>query len=313
MEFRKLIGFGKSSLVISIPKSWTQKHKLVKGDLVYLNEDEENLILSTREKKYEKNPHAIIINTEGKNISYLEAEILSAYLSNYDIIEIKGNDLKEKSSQLKSILQNLAGIELLDQTSTKIIAKDLMDLRELSIETLIRRIDITIRSMFQDLLTGDSKYIESISQRDRDVNRLVFLIKRVIKLAFKDHEISRHLARTNKDLLRDWNMVSLLESIGDEVKRISRFAGDTDMKNKNVKALFNINGILNKLYLDLMKAYHVNDKKFAYEIEVTHKKRIKDIDTIVKNIKTYENSLLAYHIKGLESHLKNMARYLLSD
>ncbi len=300
-------------MVVSIPKSWTQKHKLAKGDIVYLNEDENSLVLSTKEKKYEKTPRAIIINTDGKSVSYLEAEIVSAYLSNYDIIELKGSDLKEKSSQLKGVLQNLAGIELLDQTSTKITAKDLMDLRELSIETLIRRIDIIIRSMFQDLLLGDSKYMESILQRDRDVNRLVFLIKRVIKLAFKDHEISRLLARTNKDLLRDWNMVFLLESIGDEVKRISRFVGNADMTNKNVKSLFNINRTLNKAYLDLMRSYHTKDKKLAYDVEVTHTSRIKDIDAIAKNIKIYETSLLAYHTKGLESHLKNMARYLLAD
>jgi phosphate uptake regulator len=34
VEFRRLIGFGKSSFVVSLPKNWIEKNKLVKGDLV---------------------------------------------------------------------------------------------------------------------------------------------------------------------------------------------------------------------------------------------------------------------------------------
>ncbi len=313
MEFRKLIGFGKSSLVISIPKFWAQKHKVAKGDLVYLKEDADNLILSPKEKELEKNPRSIVIVADGKSLQLLETNIIAAYLSNYDIIEIKGEDLKEKAPYLKTVLQNLAGIELLDQTATKIVAKDLMDLRELSVETLIRRIDIIIRSMFQDLLLGEAKYIDSIAQRDKDVNRLVFLLKRVIRLAFKDHEIAKNLGRKNNELLRDWSMVILLESVGDEVKRISRFWKEADAKSRPFKNLMMINFELNRIYLELMKAYHTDDKKLALDVELSHKKRIEEIDKLMKNLVSYANAKVTFHIKSLASHLKNMARHIICD
>lgn len=313
MEFRKLIGFGKSSLVISIPKSWTQRHKLAKGNLVYLNEEDDNLVLSTRERKLEKNTSAIVISSDGKSLALLEAEIIAAYLTNYNIIEVKGDDLKEKGPHIKTILQNLAGIELLDQTATKIVAKDLMDLKELSIETIVRRIDIIVRSMFQDFLSGDLKYADSIVQRDKDVNRLVFLIKRVIHSALKEHEIARSLKRKNEELLRDWLMISLLESIGDEVKRISRLLKSFESDDKSKKAILEIASMLNRVYLELMKAYHTNNQKIAFEAEVNHKQRVANIEKLVKNFQTYEGAKLAHHINALESSLKNISRLLISS
>ena len=46
MEYRKLISFGKSSYVVSLPKSWVVQNKLKKGDLLYFDEKEKDLILS---------------------------------------------------------------------------------------------------------------------------------------------------------------------------------------------------------------------------------------------------------------------------
>ena len=88
MEYRKLIGFGKSSFVISIPKNWTEKNKLKKGDVVYLREEDTALVVSAKEKRLIKEPKRITIRTESKTIDKLQAEIVAAYLENYDVFEI---------------------------------------------------------------------------------------------------------------------------------------------------------------------------------------------------------------------------------
>ena len=46
MEFRKLISFGKSSYVVSLPKAWVVQQKLKKGDLIAVDEAGPKLILS---------------------------------------------------------------------------------------------------------------------------------------------------------------------------------------------------------------------------------------------------------------------------
>ena len=51
MDYRKIISFGKTSFVMSIPKSWVIKNGLKKGDLVSLEENEGNLIMSPKKDK----------------------------------------------------------------------------------------------------------------------------------------------------------------------------------------------------------------------------------------------------------------------
>ena len=53
-EPRKLIKFGSSSHIISIPQKWIQSNSLKKGDMIFLTESNENeLILSPKNKKIE--------------------------------------------------------------------------------------------------------------------------------------------------------------------------------------------------------------------------------------------------------------------
>ncbi len=53
MEYRKLISFGKSSFVVSLPKSWVTQNKMKKGDLVYFEDSGVNLLINTRKKDNE--------------------------------------------------------------------------------------------------------------------------------------------------------------------------------------------------------------------------------------------------------------------
>ena len=62
MEYRKLISFGKSSFVVSIPKPWINKQNLKKGDVLYFEETEENLILSAKEKETDEEKKTTINN-----------------------------------------------------------------------------------------------------------------------------------------------------------------------------------------------------------------------------------------------------------
>ena len=38
MEFRKLMAFGNSSFVVSVPKAWVEKNRLKKGDVLVVDE-----------------------------------------------------------------------------------------------------------------------------------------------------------------------------------------------------------------------------------------------------------------------------------
>ncbi|MCK4589709.1 MAG: phosphate uptake regulator PhoU [Nanoarchaeota archaeon] len=300
MEYRKIIEFGKTSFVISLPKYWVRRNNLKKGDTINLLEDKDNLIVCPKEKKDIHEPLRTTILTETKELKEIQAEIVAAYLANYDIIDIKGRNLQDFVLDIKTTFKNLIGMELIEQETNRILARDLINLKEVSIESLIRRIDIIIRSMIKDSTSNlHEDYYESIFQRDNEINKLTLLLKRVIKLALEEPHVAEKLKRKNKELLKDWNIISLLESIGDEVKRISRLYGKL---NKNKNKVKEINSMLGDKYFQLMKAYHKNNIPTARKINLEHQDRMKQIDDL--NL----DHNLSYHLKNLNSCLKNMAR-----
>ena len=54
INVRKLIGFGKNSYVVSLPKQWVEKNKLNKGDLISIDENKEGLLLKTNNVELKK-------------------------------------------------------------------------------------------------------------------------------------------------------------------------------------------------------------------------------------------------------------------
>ncbi|MCX6707490.1 MAG: AbrB/MazE/SpoVT family DNA-binding domain-containing protein [Candidatus Woesearchaeota archaeon] len=91
METRKIISFGNSSYVVSLPKDWVVDNKLKKGDSINMENRDGSIVINTLENSERKiEPKPIVIEIEGKGMDMIKTEIISAYLNNYDIIEVKG-------------------------------------------------------------------------------------------------------------------------------------------------------------------------------------------------------------------------------
>ena len=106
MEYRKLIKFGNSSFIISIPSAWLRKNKLGKGDVVYLEEDGgSRLVLhsSTINKKEEKE---FSIDTKGKDVDRVKEELYNAYIEGFDVIKLLGDNINEFSDEIRKVLNN---------------------------------------------------------------------------------------------------------------------------------------------------------------------------------------------------------------
>ena len=99
MEYRKLIAFGKSSYVISLPKAWIRQQKMKKGDLIYLEERENSLLLSSKIQGSPE-PKKITISVDNKKIPQIRREVNAAYIENYREIALVGKQLKQQSAEL---------------------------------------------------------------------------------------------------------------------------------------------------------------------------------------------------------------------
>ena len=180
MEIRRLVKSGAASHTISLPKQWLDKNALKKGDLVYIVEKtDKELSIMAENTGLKKSNKEITINVEGKDMEAIQRDITSAYINNFNNIIIIGLDSVDKAKDIRRILHDFVALEISEQTSTKIVAQDLLNLKEISIDKTLRRMDMIVRSIMQDSVASieGNNMFDSVFHRDFDVNKLYFLMR----------------------------------------------------------------------------------------------------------------------------------------
>ena len=284
IDVRKLISFGKGSYIISMPKSWIQRNSLKKGDLISVNDDGFELTLSANQLEKKSDVKDISIEAKGKNLEFLKSEIVSSYLNGYDTINILFDNDSREAPRIKDIIRNLSGLEIMEQTSSRIAAKNLININEISIQNIIRRMDIITRAMIEDAILcykGQCAY-DSIQHRDVDVNRLYFLAYRVIKNAIKNPRIAKSLGLDPWQLHSDTLIILRLEKIADRQKRIARYTCNVSLERDAVIELDSIHTTIGESYNEVMKAFYNNDKQLAINVETTNKDRTAHCDRFLE-------------------------------
>jgi len=312
MEPRKLIKFGNGSYIISLPRSWISKNKLSKGDVIYLAENSNNELIITPdfEEKRVKKEKTIKIE-KPKDLDEVCREIISAYLEDYKIIKIVGN-IKPYRSAIENLLNNLVALEIIEQTPNKIVAKDFLKIKDVSFPEIIRRIDLILRVMIKtskECLQKDN--FEELSKMDTNVNKMRFLLQRVIKSALKEPSVVREVGCNNSELLDYWKLVVNFENIADECRRIARFFKKGKFKEQDKKEIMFLLNEIEKNYFDVMKAYYTKNKTLAHKVASYKNKIIKDCDKFVEKSNNKYASALAEKLKGMESFVRNIARIVI--
>jgi phosphate uptake regulator len=302
IELRKLISFGKNSYVVSLPKKWVIKNKLKKGAFISIIEDQDGLLLKSHDNKPKvEEPRRITISAENKNLDVIRTEITSAYLEGYVIIEVSSKNLKDNSIEIRDMLRGFAGLEIINQSLSRIVAKDLININEIKIKTLIRRMDNITRSMMEDALEcfDGVDHAESMAHIDDEVNRLHFFTYRIIRMGLTDVRIANNLGTTPLKLHSDHTVTTLIERIADSTKKICRYLNDSKLGKKwglELKGIFND---IKQSYFDVMKAHYTQDNEIALRIESTNKKNVLACDDIFHKHKHEDLTLGNEKCKGV--------------
>ena len=316
-EPRRLIKFGNSSYVISIPREWILKHNLKKGDFVYLENSKNRLILSAKEQDYSEEEKKVFINVKNRTPRNVRREILSSYANNFNYFEIEGNIPKEMADEIKLVLSGLIGMEIIEASKSKIIAKDYLDIRAIELDKVVRRIDNTIRSMFEELRKGleaesfkKANYNE-IYEADDILNSLFFLVCKLAKKGLGNTTATK-LLKTSPEELSSYHWMAMnFENIGDELKRLARFLLDAKLKDKDKKTLLNLCNDIETVYLMLMNTVYSKDKSMAREIMESKRNMIEKCRSFCN---TGDNIMIARITERLEAIsilMNNISRLIL--
>tara|TARA_Y100000034_G_C6890063_1_gene409283 strand:- start:1335 stop:2294 length:960 start_codon:yes stop_codon:yes gene_type:complete len=313
MEYRKLISFGKSSFVVSLPKSWVIQQKLKKGDLIYLQPSKNDLIVQAHPQKRNGEQLQIVISVDGKNLKRIEREILAAYVNNYKTITLSGSEIKNQAKIIQEFIQKLVALEIVEQDSKKIIAKDFLNLNDISITQIIKKMDVISRSMFSDCknMFNEDNY-DSIFHRDQDINKFRYLVYRIVWHGMKNPtDIFKRYNLNNIDLFNYWWFSFSIEQIGDCIKRIARYMKTTKLSKKSQDDFLDLLNEIEKNYLMVLKGFYSCDFDIAHQISDDRGKLIQQADNFfTENRDALYIGFMVYNTKSLISNINAIAKVI---
>jgi phosphate uptake regulator len=318
MEYRRLISFGKNSYVISLPKAWIRQNKLKKGDLIYVEETGHNLLLNPKENTADIKDQEKVIAIDNKPLSVIMREVSSAYIRNNRTIIFKGKETSKKIKDIQNIVQNLIALEIMEQTTDSVIARDFLNMDKVSLQELLRKMDIVTRTMFKELLNmPEENNYHSIYERDTDVNRLYLLLYRAVIYNLENPmKAMKNYHLNSIQLLRIYMFSFYLEALADEVKRIARHEQNLKLSpaiEKKFKSLLNE---INIYYLNSIKAMHSQDLDLAIKMSDKKAEIDLEIDNLEKEvIDIPQFNRIINHLRRLLTNIHNLGRitYTLVD
>ena len=216
-NLRKIIKFGSSSSVITLPSKWLSEQSLQNGDRIGIYSNNDTLVLVKPSEKKVKDVEVCC----DVPFKIFNKTLVSFYLKNYDKITITGKDLFTKLEQIKLLKDKLPSLEIMSVDRDKIILRDLVSVENLEVENLVNEMMDVCSVMFDELLLleQDTSKHFLINSLDNNLNRISFLIYK--SLNHNLHSLKSHTQTKNTILY--WRMASSLEHLGDILKRVARY------------------------------------------------------------------------------------------
>ncbi|MDD5473037.1 MAG: PhoU domain-containing protein [Candidatus Methanoperedens sp.] len=228
MEARKVYVSGGSTYVISLPKKWVTKTNLKPGDSLVVTEHGSSLLIETSVIEKESQVKEIKISQVTSNEA-LERIIIAFYLVGYDTIRIKldRKDHLPYRKSIRKVMDYLIGVEIVEDTDDAMTLEIMVDYKRMSTMQILQRMYSINRSMLLDLgkalKTVDIGLAKDVMIREREIDRLYFLVVRQLKSAVEYQQIAEKLGIENqRDCLGYRIAVKALERIADHIENIAK-------------------------------------------------------------------------------------------
>ena len=283
MEYRKIQLTGDSTYIVSLPKTWVTRNQLEKGDIVYVMEKGDEVVLKLKEEK-EKN---VEIKIKSNDLEFLSRLLITKYIQGYDTIVFSAKDhldhrIRENLIQVSSYL---IGLEPFGEAKDSITFHMLMKGGRNVMESIERMHDMSVLSL-QELIDyvecgkENESILDGIIQRDNEIDKFYFLILRQLISTGGFEAII--LGQVAKSIERISDHVEIIASLLKEGKR---------MKPEDFKLYKQVVD----LYKDVMRTLKNRDMSSAEEIllriqkfRVAERRVMPNLDVVgTKNILMY--------------------------
>ena len=261
---RKIIQLADTTKSITIPRTWVLFHNLQKGESVEVEEHKNMLLIrADREDNSE-----VEIDLAGLSQDLMWRYLVAAYRKGARKVIIEFNNKKELKI-IQDLVKDLLWMVIIKQNQNKLIMKDMFSNDKTDVDDSLKKIFSLLIDLSRDSLeyvkNDDKLSLENIPYQDFNINKFANLSIRLLNIhGYNDRDKAYSV----------YKIISLLEEIGDEYRRLSSVYGRLgDKASRRVLECFE--GV-NKLLADYYEMYcdfsRDKVKKFYEDAQETQRK-----------------------------------------
>ena len=285
MESRKLQKTGGSTLIVSLPKKWTQQNKLKAGSEVKILKQLDGTI--TIDPGY-SNPNKKIstVKCNNEESQHLFRDLIGTYLAGSTEIKVIGNPrltVKERKT-IRKFSASVIGLEIIEEEATEATLTDMSNPGALPFRTAIKRLYKIVSAMYKDsilILEGSEDLAADVVDRDKEADKLQWFIERQFNMMLEDSNLSRQLQASSFEGVVYSNVARYLERIADHACRLAEIGYVAGLiPGRKMLPLAKEAGNIMK---DSMKSFINNDPRKATGVIDKGKKAVKKAQTYFEN------------------------------
>ena len=283
---RSVIQIANSTQLISLPRKWSQKYNIKKGDELEIEEQGNKLNITTEKPQDTGSIEIDITDLDRDSFMFL---IRVLYIRGYDEIKITFNNpvvshhrLGKKVkviSEIHTEVNRLTGIEVVQQRENFCVLKVLSESSIKDFDLILRRIFLLVADASNDLVKGainkDQYLVESLEEKHNSINKFMANGLRLL---------NKYGHPSYKNTPSYYYIIKSLDVINDTLKESARF-----IVNSNIKISKNCEKILVEMNESLQK-FHKLFYTFNFKsVEELSYERYKILETIVSLSKKLSN------------------------
>jgi len=295
---------------VCLPKDWAGRNGLAKSSIVALSETADGRLIVDARYKVERAPQVAVIRPS----PLLDREIMGEYLLGYDIIRVEAKDRisSEDRERIKQSSSRLIGLEIIEEDYSKIVMQSLLEPSAFAPDKILQREHSIASSMHRDAVTalieGDEHLAKNVVVRDIEVNRLYFLLVRILRTVIQNPGLSEKLGILPIDCLDYRLTASLVEAIGDRSVQLAELAVElagVKMAKDLAQLLLRLHKVAFDTHENALKAMFTRDIALAEALR-NQRKAIESLVNEVESLAHRNYSNIAPQVLAAASSMRQI-------
>jgi phosphate uptake regulator len=195
-------------------------------------------------------------------------------------------------------MRRLVGMEIVDEDATNISVQFLLDETSVNPQNILKRMSSIALGMFSDVVlsleSGDKTNLETIGNRDAEINRQYFLLVRLIRSTIMDTRLAGIFNLENIDILDYRIAANTLENAGDTVVELAQSLMRSNLTKTEHKKIHNFAKDIEEIQTKSIESFISNNRTLAINAITLQKNNSEKISKIRSSLENKKQIPLAF-------------------